>query len=79
MDQIICASFPHTHYWYEAGILKLPAYRCKGSVVLPFSSEHESEAYIKTDGYLFICTFHMILELRGEARARSTCSKCESK
>ena len=25
MDQIICASLSHTHYWYEVGMLKVPA------------------------------------------------------
>ena len=25
MDQLICASLSHTHYWYEGGILKVPA------------------------------------------------------
>ena len=24
MDQSICASLSHTHYWYEVGMLKLP-------------------------------------------------------
>ena len=22
IDQLICASLPHTHYWYEVGMLK---------------------------------------------------------
>ena len=26
MDQLICASPSHTHYWYEVGMLKVPAY-----------------------------------------------------
>ena len=25
MDQLMCASLSHTHYWYEVGILKVPA------------------------------------------------------
>ena len=25
MDQIICASLSHTHFWYEVGMLKVPA------------------------------------------------------
>ena len=25
MDQLIYASLSHTHYWYEAGMLKVPA------------------------------------------------------
>ena len=24
MDQLICASLSHTHYWYEVGMLKVP-------------------------------------------------------
>ena len=27
MDQLICASLCHTHYWYERGMLKVPACR----------------------------------------------------
>ena len=26
MDQFTCASLSHTHYWYEVGMLKVPAY-----------------------------------------------------
>ena len=26
MDRLIFASLSHTHYWYEVGILKVPAY-----------------------------------------------------
>ena len=25
MDQLICESLSHTHYWYEVGMLKIPA------------------------------------------------------
>ena len=25
MDQLICASLYHTHYWYEVGVLKVSA------------------------------------------------------
>ena len=25
MDQTICASLSHTHYWYEVDVLKVPA------------------------------------------------------
>ena len=24
MDQLICTSLPHTHYWHEVGILEVP-------------------------------------------------------
>ena len=29
MEQIVCTSLSHTHYWYEVGMLKVPAYRIK--------------------------------------------------
>ena len=29
MDQSICASLSHTDYWYEVGMLKVPAEKCK--------------------------------------------------
>ena len=25
MDQLMCASFFHTHYWYKVGMLEVPA------------------------------------------------------
>ena len=25
LDQLVCASLSHTHYWYEMGMLKIPA------------------------------------------------------
>ena len=43
MDQIICASLSHNHYWYEVGMLKAPymlheLYCISGTVcvVIPF-------------------------------------------
>ena len=36
MDQLRCASLSHTtHYWYEMGMLKVPAFVCV-CVVIPF-------------------------------------------
>ena len=29
MDQLIFASLSHTHYWYEVGMLKVPAVECE--------------------------------------------------
>ena len=26
MDQLICAYLSHSHFWYEVGMLKVPAY-----------------------------------------------------
>ena len=34
MDQLICASLSHTHYWCEVGMLKVPTtQRCEGGLV----------------------------------------------
>ena len=34
MDQLIFASLSHTHYWYEVGMLKVPAYRATAVVTV---------------------------------------------
>ena len=36
MDQLIFASLSHTHYWYEVGMLKVPARGWINRVKLPF-------------------------------------------
>ena len=36
MDQLIFASLSHTHYWYEVGMLKVPAVSCVVCVFFPF-------------------------------------------
>ena len=36
MDQLIFASLSHTHYWYEVGMLKVPAVLLYGSMALLF-------------------------------------------
>ena len=33
MDQLICASLSHTHYWYEVGMLKVSAVLCPSDKV----------------------------------------------
>ena len=35
MDQLIFASLSHTHYWYEVGMLKVPAYSMTIRYILP--------------------------------------------
>ena len=34
MDQLICASLSHTHYWYEVGMLKVPAIMRSNSLLI---------------------------------------------
>ena len=41
MDQLIFASFSHTHYWYEVGMLKVPAVRSDVSNADHFCSKCE--------------------------------------
>ena len=45
MDQLICASLSHTHYWYEVGMFKVPA------AVLDWCAKHhcvDSTCFIRT-------------------------------
>ena len=35
MDQLIFASLSHTHYWYEVGMLKVPAEEDRGISIFP--------------------------------------------
>ena len=51
MDQLIFASLSHTHYWYEVGMLKVPAVK--------------SRAYQYTLLKMCICTFLILYVLRG--------------
>ena len=37
LDQLIFASLSHTHYWYEVGMLKVPAGYNRGDLFLTFS------------------------------------------
>ena len=39
MDQLIFASLSHTHYWYEVGMLKVPA-----SCVIQKAYEHSCKS-----------------------------------
>ena len=41
IDQLLCASLFHTHYWYEVGMLKVPA--CCRMPILSASSEEGGE------------------------------------
>ena len=44
MDQLICASLSHAHYWYEVGMLKVPAeYDQPGKVVNPARGQLKRE------------------------------------
>ena len=42
MDQLIFASLSHTHYWYEVGMLKVPAVRC-ADYRLPTIIDHSGD------------------------------------
>ena len=39
MDQLICAFLSHTHYWYDVGMLKVPAYTNTTAFVLDYCGE----------------------------------------
>ena len=52
MDQLTFASLSHTHYWYEVGMLKVPAVRSGSTVAafclhaqrLPFLTSHQGRS-----------------------------------
>ena len=53
MDQLIFASLSHTHYWYEVGMLKVPAVRwmLKSFRCIPiFSSKSEDTTWKRAFG-----------------------------
>ena len=57
MDQLIFASLSHIHYWYEVGMLKVPA---KVQLFKPDSSENvldsiEVQSTIQISWFLLIC------------------------
>ena len=39
MDQLIFASLSHTHYWYEVGMLKVPAEVVEQNKEMPSTSK----------------------------------------
>ena len=41
MDQLICTSFSHTHYWDEVGMLKVPAITTPTQLTPPSESRNE--------------------------------------
>ena len=47
MDQLICASLSHAHYWYEVGMLKVPADICLCYVVC---------TYVFMCACIYVCT-----------------------
>ena len=42
MNQLIFASLSHTHYWYEVGMLKVPAEYGNHSTNLPFGNDEHT-------------------------------------
>ena len=47
MDQLICASLSHTHYWYEVGMLKVPAVDNVKGLKITTGSRDEYTFYMK--------------------------------
>ena len=64
MDQLICASLSHIHYWYEVGMLKVPA-ELDMFVSLPgrFDSHHPPRC-IGIDIYGMLLLYSIIFKTR---------------
>ena len=56
MDQLIFASLSHDHYWYEVGMLKVPAYR-KGIVSIIVLYLHD---FYRKDFVFLGCSTYLI-------------------
>ena len=50
MDQLICASLSHTQYWYEVGVLKVPA-----TIDQPGKMANPARGQLGTDKLTFPC------------------------
>ena len=49
MDQLIFASLSHTHYWYEVGMLKVPAYQIQREMFQTRRNDSVVSAYPPND------------------------------
>ena len=54
MNQLVVASLSHTHYWYEVGMLKVPAVYLHDTTARVLTSGHPPETInrVLTYGYL---------------------------
>ena len=58
MDQLVFASLSHNHYWYEVGVLKVPAVICTAPQNLIVSSisksrwQQKSQAHLSSEMYV---------------------------
>ena len=59
MDQLIFASLSHTHYWYEVGMLKVPA-------VILYYCEFEQQFFLSSRAVRQVESSYLLL--RGVAR-----------
>ena len=57
MDQLIFASLSHTHYWYEVGMLKVPA------VIGNARSESQRKGSLSDDSDSTLGSFRVRLDL----------------
>ena len=58
MDQLIFASLSHTHYWYEVGMLKVPAmylygYHMEQSIDQPGKVANPARGQLNRENELF--------------------------
>ena len=82
MDQLIFASLSHTHYWYEVGMLKVPAeyihstvgacFRVASAARFQVESRAEpafhSTCFGKTAAFINFIFYHRLMGLKMESR-----------
>ena len=73
MDQLILASLSHTHYWYEGGMLKVPAVEMHRSMANKFKYKymffHIDRNPKQLGGYCFLHTPSAISNKVEESRS----------
>ena len=66
MDQLICASLSHTHYWYEVGMLKVPLSDRKCFVASTSGSTQYGITYMQVAWFGFLLVKYTISQTLGQ-------------
>ena len=74
MDQLIFASLSHTHYWYEVGMLKVPAVITLGRILKPLR-DRPGVVFLQTPTVCCsMCVCFMLYILYSRLNALAACA-----
>ena len=78
MDQLIFASLSHPHYWYEVGVLKVPAAMPTHETTITWQSSETRSCYLYNSGHVSQNTkissigyIHFFSQIRGSQAPNS--------